>query len=113
MAVINKLTWAEAKQYLWDFNTDHNITCKGIGKARCEMVAVITADSFDKPYTEFQRSYMFTNHNKAFIANQLSNSIFADCLDGTDNGVRLDYYVHDAWKVDYCYIDFETDGEEK
>ena len=36
-------------------------------------------------------------------------SIFACCLDGTDQGVRLDWYMEeegnpDGWKVENCYI---------
>jgi len=28
-------------------------------------------------------------------------SLFGDCLDGYDLGVRLDYY---NWKIDFCYF---------
>lgn len=41
-------------------------------------------------------------------------SIFGDSLDGSDNGVRLDYYMaderagEDGWKIERCYIKNEV-----
>lgn len=107
---MDKLTWREFREKMWQFNEEHGVTAKGIGPTIYGVV-VMTADSFNKPYTETERSYRCSNHNKAFIANQCSNSIFADCLDGTDDGVRLDWYIPTDWKVDYCYFEEEkVDG---
>lgn len=103
---MKKLTWSELCKAMWNFNEEHGYTTKG-NKERLEGVVVFTEDSFAKLYTEQSRSYQFTSDNKAFLANQSSNSIFADCLDGTDDGVRIDWYMHDKerpWKVEYCYL---------
>ena len=103
---MKKITWAELCEAMRDFNESHGYHCKGVEK-HLKGVVVFKAESWNRPYTEIQRSYEFTNDNKAFLPNQCSNSIFADCLDGTDNGVRLDWYMHDPkmpWKVEYCYI---------
>ena len=100
---MNKMTWTQAVKAMRDFNKENNITSKGIGPD-LDIVVVFTEDSFNKPYTEKERSYVFSNHNKAFIPDMCSNSIFGNCLDGTDQGVRLDWYIHDTWKVDYCYL---------
>lgn len=102
---MKKLTWNELCEAMRNFNEEHGYTTKG-NKERLEGVVVYTEDSFSKPYTEKQRSYIFSSDNKAFLPNQLSNSIFADCLDGLDCGVRLDWYMHgeDRWKVEYCYL---------
>lgn len=116
MADRKKLTWNEAVKYLIEFNKKHNITTKGGGPQTCTMVAVIADESLyhqdNIPFTEEQRSYAFTNHNKRFIPSIISNSIFADCLDGTDPGVRLDWYINPgtagSWKVEYCYIKEEV-----
>ena len=35
---------------------------------------------------------------------KISNPIFAECLDGIDVGVRLDWY---DWDVEYCYMEQE------
>lgn len=70
---------------------------------------IFTEDSFDKPYSLLGRTYRFSSNNKAFWPHMFSNSIFACCLDGTDQGVRLDWYMaeegnKDGWKVENCYI---------
>ena len=107
---MDKMTYAEARRYLIDFNEKHDIHSKGTKEAKCVMVAVISEDSFKKPYSLKERSYAFSNDNKAFMPNMGGYSIFASSLDGTDIGVRLEQYLaaegggKDGWKVDYCYI---------
>jgi len=50
-----------------------------------------------------------SNNNRMFQLHAFSNSLFGDCLDGIDLGVRLDLY---DWKVDYCYIEkVELEGK--
>lgn len=103
---MNKITWSELEKAMWKFNEEHGYRHKG-NKERLEGVVVFTEDSFSKPFTEKQRSYQFSSDNKAFLVNQGSNSIFADCLDEKDLGVRIDWYMHDKenpWKVEYCYL---------
>lgn len=102
---MKKVTWSQMRDRMWKFNEEHNITAKGSKPDTLVAVVVLTEDSFNKPYTEVERSYRFSNHNKAFIADQISNSIFADCLDGNDSGVRLDWYIPTEWKVEYCYFE--------
>jgi hypothetical protein len=68
-----------------------------------------TEDSFDKPYSLLNRTYRFSSDNKAFYSRMGGYSIFADCLDGGDQGIRLDWYMTeegntDGWKVEDCYI---------
>lgn len=96
-------TWHEARELMRKFNKERGYSTKG-NKEHLYMVAVIKEDSFNEPYSLTERSYAFSNDNKAFLPNQSSNSVFADCLDGRDLGVRLDWYIPTVWKVDYCYI---------
>ena len=96
-------TWHEARELMSKFNKEKGYTTKG-NNEHLYMVAVITEDSFDRKYSLTERSYEFSNDNKAFLPNQSSNSIFADCLDGRDLGVRLDWYIPAEWKVEYCYV---------
>ena len=103
---MERITWNELCKAMWKFNETHGYTTKGNPK-HLKGVVVFSAKSWNKPYTEIQRSYEFTSDNKAFLPNQHSNSIFADCLDGTDLGVRIDWYMHDKempWIPEYCYI---------
>lgn len=102
---MEQMNWYEAKEYLCNYNKKHGYTSKGNEK-KCTMVAVISVDSFDKEYSLEERSYVFTSDNKAFLPNMGGYSIFSNSMDGSDNGVRLEYYVEDSktWKVEYCYI---------
>lgn len=103
---MKKITWSKLCEAMWKFNEENGYTTKGNEK-RLYGVVVFTEDSFTKSFTEKERSYQFTSDNKAFLPNQMSNSIFADCLDEKDLGVRIDWYMHDEkmpWKVEYCYL---------
>lgn len=103
---MERMTWYEAKHYLTEYNRKHNTVRKnGMCENICKMVAVISEDSFDKEYTLEERSYIFTNDNKAFIDDMGGYSIYARCMDGSDQGIRLERYVdYGNWKVEYCYI---------
>lgn len=70
---------------------------------------IFTEDSFTQGYSLLSRTYRITSGEKVFWSKTGSRSIFADCLDGTDQGVRLDWYLADegnpgGWKVQDCYI---------
>lgn len=99
MADNKKYTWNEIQDMFFEYNREHPSDDEYL-----TAVAVITPDSFDKPYSETERSYKFTSNNYGFQSGKISNSIWADCLDGKDLGVRLDWYLYDGWKVDYCYL---------
>lgn len=67
---------------------------------------VFTQDSFDKPYSEQSRTYVVSSDNKAYIAGAGGYSIFGSCLDGSDQNIRLEIYMHgdNAWKIERCYM---------
>jgi hypothetical protein len=66
-------------------------------------VVVYSQSNFDKEYSELSRSYRISNFGgKAFFDGMCGNSIYGDCLDGSEYGVRLDAY---RWKVEKCYIE--------
>ena len=64
---------------------------------------VYTEDSFIKKYPLKSRTYVISSNNRAFQPGKISNSIYGNCLDGTDQGIRLDLYFGE-WKVEYCYL---------
>ena len=108
---MEKLDWYEAKEYLKQFNRDHGYKCgNSICKEQTNIVVVFTEDSFTKPYSLEERSYIVSNDNKAFLDGMSGYSIYGSSLDGSDIGVRLEQYMElefggkDGWKVDYCYI---------
>lgn len=99
---MKKITFAELRDAMFKFNEENpneKFNRKLFG------IVVFTEDSFIAPYTETERSYRVDNSQKAFRSNTISNSIWADCLDGKDLGVRIDLYMDDGWKVDYCYLE--------
>lgn len=67
---------------------------------------VFSPDSFNKPYPEQSRIYAVSSNNKAYIGGAGGYSVFGSCLDGTDQGVRLEGYMRgeNAWKIDRCYM---------
>lgn len=75
-----------------------------------EAVIVFTEDTFDKPYTELERSYKVNHDCRYFDPSKIANSIFGNCLDGIDIGVRLDHYIYQGWEIDYCYITKHKEG---
>ena len=75
------------------------------GKSESDLSAVIVyaSSNWATPYTEEQRSYRVCNNSgKMFFDGMIGNSIYGDCLDGVDLGVRLDCY---NWKVERCYFE--------
>lgn len=69
-----------------------------------------TEDSFDREYSDESRTYRISSNNKAFLPNANGYSIYANCLDGLDCGVRLDWYMEDegirsGWKIEDCRIE--------
>lgn len=103
--------WQDACRYMTEFNKAHGIEDKSWSPERpiCVMVAVISKESFSREYSETQRSYRFNNYNKAFLP-MCSSSIFSNCLDNLDMGVRLDIYVRGGdWKVERVYVEKETE----
>ena len=103
---MKKMTYGEFVDAMYKFNEENPD-----GKSTLKGVIVFTEDSFSAPYTEKERSYRTDNSQKAYNHGMISNSIYADCLNGKDLGVRLDWYMHDEkqpWKVEYCYLETEN-----
>lgn len=104
--------WQDAKDYMIKFNKDNNVRSKSSDGPVCTMIVVFTEDSFNKPYTELERSYRFTNKEKIFIPSNGGYSLFASSLDGTDPCVRLESYMEDegvnnGWVIEKIYIESE------
>lgn len=68
-------------------------------------IIVFTQGSFEKNYTELERSYKIKSDAKYFNIQMIGNSLFGDCLDGSEHDIRLDKHIdNDGWVIDYCYI---------
>ena len=76
-----------------------------------EAIIVFAESSFEKPFTELERSYKVSSGDKYFDGNMGGNSLFGNCLDGKDLGVRLDVYIYEGWKPEFCYItEYKKEG---
>lgn len=72
-------------------------------------VIVFDQSSWDEEYSEESRSYAVCSNDKKFGNWYIGSSLHGDSLDGSDRGVRLDWYMSKVdnkrpWKVEYCYI---------
>lgn len=106
---MKKLTFEEVCGRFEKHNQENNVTHQFSDRDRLEAVIVFKSENWpDKNYSLESRSYKFVSDNKAFLPDQCSNSIFADSLDKSDLGIRLDYV---SWEEDYCYIIGEEDDE--
>lgn len=94
-----RITFNELCNIIYEHNKEY-------GKEPLEAVIVFKQESFDKPYSELSRSYAVCSETKYFQPRMGGNSLYGNCLDGSDNGVRLDWYMFGdkPWLVDYCYL---------
>lgn len=98
---MKKLTFSQLEDMLYQRNEKNQAPIDGY--------IVFSQDSFDEPFTEQERTYRVSQKCKRFMPRMFSNSIFGDCLDGKDLGVRLDWYISPEskhpWQIEYCYVD--------
>lgn len=69
-------------------------------------IIVFKENSFKRYYTQQERSYLVDSITSMhFNPNALSDSIVGDCLDGEDDGARLDRCMkEEGWVPEYCYL---------
>lgn len=97
---IEKITRAELEHRMWEYNEAHPDR-----EDHADLFGVIVYSQSnwpDKEYSLESRSYEVANNNRAYQPGKIANSIYACSLDGSDMGVRLDWYKD--WKVEYCYM---------
>ena len=92
-----RLTWSELSDIL---SKDHS---------KAGVVVFKQNPNWVREFSEGERSYIVHGDEKFFYNNMISTSIWANAMEGTDKGVRLDWYMFyedeaHRWKVDYCYL---------
>lgn len=110
---MKKITFEELYERFVKHNEEKKVTSQYSASKSNRLVGVVVFKSEnwpDKDYSLESRSYKFVSDNKAFIPGMCSSSLFADSLDKSDLGVRLDH-VMGNWTEDYCYIIGEEDDE--
>lgn len=99
------MTYAELKDLFRKYENDHPKT---------HLTAYITFSSFGPgvpiPADVRSRTYVISSDNKAFQPDKGGYSIFGYCLDGTDQGVRLERYMQaehggeTGWVAENCCL---------
>lgn len=87
---------------IWDKMNECHIT----GKHRTAVI-VFKQSNFKQEYSVKSRSYRTHSDQWGWDYSKMGNCRIGDCLDGTDQGVRLDYY---DWEIEYWY--FEDEGHD-
>lgn len=85
---------------IWDAMNE----CHKTGKHRYAVI-VFKQSNFEDEYSELERSYRSYSDQWGWSYETLGNCRIGDCLDGTDNGVRLDWQL---WEVEYWYWEDEA-----
>lgn len=69
-----------------------------------------TENSFSKPYSREERTYVVSSDNKAYKPSNGGYSIYGSSLDGSDTCVRLEMYMReerggkDGWEVEEIHL---------
>lgn len=63
-------------------------------------IIVFSQENWKQEYSELSRSYESHSNQHGWDYSKLGNCRIGNCLDGTDYGVRLDYY---NWKIEFWY----------
>ena len=100
---MKKLTFTELNGIINEHNKKNGIEQQFQDQNPLQCVIVFKQESFKKEYSETSRSYRFRSDNKYFLPNMGGNSIFASCLDGTDQNLKVSDYFGE-WKIEYCYV---------
>lgn len=67
---------------------------------------VFAQSSFAKEYSKESRTYVVSSDNKRWHPDMISNSIWGNCLDGSESDVKLSDYMFgdNAWEIEDCFI---------
>lgn len=95
---MTKITLQDMENRMREYNRRHPERAES---ADISAIIVFKQGNWDKEYPEISRMYRVWNCNRGYQDGKISNSVFMYCLDGTDQGVRFDWY---NWAVDYCFM---------
>lgn len=94
------MNWQEMRKIIDKHNEENGITNQFGDKNPLYFVIVYKQSNFEEEFSETERSYRVRSDNKLFLSGMLGRSLFGNCLDGKDMGVRLDWY---NWEVERIY----------
>lgn len=102
------MTYPELRNLFIEHNKEH------LGETVTAYIVFSESNWPDCNYPLQSRTYEVRSDNKAFRSSCCSTSLFGSCMDGSDQDVRLDWYMEDfvnkdGWVVDYCYLKENSD----
>lgn len=101
---MKQITFAQLEETFSKFNQEHRSEVTQFGKCHLMGAIVFKASNWPgKDYDLESRTYITQSDNKYFMPDMGGNSLYADCMDGSESGVRLDWYLS-SWEVEYCYL---------
>lgn len=95
------MTIQQARAMIREHNIKYDIKWQFEDKNPLYIYIVYKQDNFETAQTREQRTYKVRSDNKCFLGNMVGNSMYGDCLDGKDLGVRLDWY---NWDIEEVYV---------
>lgn len=96
-----KFTRHELNEIMHEYNCIHEKEVNHPEYPQIVAVIVFKQENFDKEYPVLSRSYLVHSDSKYFCWWMGGSSLPGYCLDGTDQGVRLEAY---KWEAEYCYF---------
>lgn len=101
---MKRISYSEFCEIMREHGRDHANNCDP-DDAITGVIVYKQSNFKARTYSTESRSYRVSSCNRRFQDGKLANSLYGDCLDGTDVGVRLDWC---GWDVEYCYMDEEV-----
>ena len=104
---------SEMERLLYSHNAERGVTSQFGDKEPLIGIVRFSNDSWpNREYTIQSRTYAFRSDNKKYVPGMLGMSVFADSLDGSDTGVRLDKYFP-LWIVEDAAVMTLSEFREK
>jgi hypothetical protein len=94
------MEWGDIIALFREYNRTASINAKPL-----TAYIIYDASNWNKLIHETARTYSVNSWSNLFFDGKISTSLFGDCLDLSEFGVRLDWY---NWKREKCYLC--TDG---
>lgn len=101
---MEKISFAQLEEAFCKFNKENEDKVTQFGSCHIKGAIVFKTSNWpDKEYSLEARTYIVQSDNKYFMSDMGGNSLYGDSMDGSDCGVRLDWYLS-TWEIEHCYL---------
>lgn len=99
---MEKMTWPQLHNYIDEYNKKNGNTYNDV-KKKLSAAIVFSNKSWDKEYSEKDRTYRISNTDKYWYGECAGRSLYGSCPAESGGAIRVDWYMP-AWIVEYCYL---------